>query len=106
MCAACVYASLQRTLRRIHSAQCAPVGLEHLCAPNDAHVHSDEFERLQRLASDAGLDSASTLTIIKSLRNVVRAIDHTIVVSLLQPEPQVRSAPAASFCWLLPRCTF
>ena len=39
-----------------------------------------------------GLDSASTLTIVQSLRNVAHATDATIVVALLQPEPQVRPA--------------
>jgi hypothetical protein len=38
----------------------------------------------------AGLDSASTFTIAQSLRNLARATNATIVVALLQPEPQVR----------------
>jgi hypothetical protein len=36
-----------------------------------------------------GLDSASTFTIVQSLANLVHATDSTIVVALLQPEPQV-----------------
>ena len=37
----------------------------------------------------AGLDSASTFTIVQSLANWAHATDSTIVVALLQPEPQV-----------------
>ena len=37
----------------------------------------------------AGLDSASTFTIVQSLANWAHATDATIVVALLQPEPQV-----------------
>jgi ABC-type multidrug transport system ATPase subunit len=36
-----------------------------------------------------GLDSASTFTIVQSLANWAHATDATIVVALLQPEPQV-----------------
>lgn len=37
----------------------------------------------------AGLDSASTFTIVQSLANWSHATDATIVIGLLQPEPQV-----------------
>jgi ABC-type multidrug transport system ATPase subunit len=37
----------------------------------------------------AGLDSASTFTIVQSLANWAHATDATILVALLQPEPQV-----------------
>jgi ABC-type cobalamin/Fe3+-siderophores transport system ATPase subunit len=53
-----------------------------------------------------GLDSASTFTIVQSLANLAHATDSTIVVSLLQPEPQVllstlRGCCARSCCCLL-----
>jgi energy-coupling factor transporter ATP-binding protein EcfA2 len=37
----------------------------------------------------AGLDSASTSTIVQSLANMAHATDATIIIALLQPEPQV-----------------
>lgn len=37
----------------------------------------------------AGLDSASTFTIVQSLRNWAHATSATVVIALLQPEPQV-----------------
>lgn len=37
----------------------------------------------------AGLDSASTFTIVQSLRNWAHASSATVVIALLQPEPQV-----------------
>jgi ABC-type multidrug transport system ATPase subunit len=40
-------------------------------------------------SSSAGLDSASTVTIVQSLANLAHATDATIIIALLQPEPQV-----------------
>jgi ABC-type multidrug transport system ATPase subunit len=44
---------------------------------------------LKSLFFYAGLDSASTFTIVQSLANWAHSTDATIIISLLQPEPQV-----------------
>lgn len=53
--------------------------------------HSRTCERLRvcHARLHAGLDSASTFTIVQSLTNWSHATDATIVIGLLQPEPQV-----------------
>jgi hypothetical protein len=53
----------------------------------------------------AGLDSASTFTIVQSLRNLARATDATVVVALLQPEPQARAAALCAPVAILFTCS-
>jgi hypothetical protein len=62
--------------------------LTYLIVTSEKHILRGE-RWVANIHFYAGLDSASTFTIVQSLANWAHATDATIVISLLQPEPQV-----------------
>jgi predicted ABC-type transport system involved in lysophospholipase L1 biosynthesis ATPase subunit len=47
-----------------------------------------------------GLDSSTTLTIVKILANFCHLRQATMTIALLQPAPEVRDCPSVSCAWM------
>ena len=63
----------------------------HCCRLPASRICSTHLPWHRRLEAAAGLDSATTFTVVKYLGSVARTLASTMVVSLLQPSGDVLS---------------